>query len=81
MYNEVMQAWFTACCRTRPEFPETSRALWESWQNWARTNDYYTSTPKRLAMFLRFKGLQSTRLQSGTVRAWTGVSLRDGRKT
>ena len=72
----AMNDWCDSACNLVAGHFESNQALWKSWQSWAKTQDHYPPTQTRLGVFLRFQGLRSAVLRSGTIRGWRGISLR-----
>lgn len=72
--EDYISQWVDACCQAGNQFCATSKALFASWSEWAKTNGLDPRTGRYLSEQLRSRGCKSSKLHGD--RAWRGIGLK-----
>ena len=70
--------WLDECCETAPDGWESSKALFNSWKEWAMSRNEAVGTNKSLAQSLETKGF--VRKPKSKARGFAGIRLLDTAK-
>ena len=76
--EDAVGRWLEECTRKDANGFSSSRALFDSWKQWADSNGEYVISKKRLGQELTDRGYNSRRQPGGGARGYVGLTLLQG---